>query len=105
MHSLLKPEFPRLSSLSSHICKNREKAGGCTADLESGLAFLSGVNTSPKQEHSHDAQLLAGASLCCRLSAEKRYTDAEEYHRLIFSNIFFIQKWIIVGNCTLAIGN
>ena len=42
MHSLLKPEFPRLSSLSSHICKNKGKAGGCMADLESRLVFFSG---------------------------------------------------------------
>lgn len=26
MHSLLKPEFPRESSLSFHICKNKGKA-------------------------------------------------------------------------------
>lgn len=101
MHSLLKPEFPRLSSLSSHICKNEGKAGGGTADLVRGLVFLSGVSTSPKQEHSHDAQQLAGVSWCRVLSAEKRCTDAEEYHRLIFPNILFIRKWIIVGNYAL----
>jgi hypothetical protein len=67
MHSLLKSEFPRLSSLSSHICKNKGKAGGSTADQESGLVLLSAVKRSPKQEHSHDAQLLlvfSGAACC-----------------------------------------
>jgi hypothetical protein len=41
MHSLLKPEFLRSSSLGSHICENEGKAGGSMADLENGLAFLS----------------------------------------------------------------
>lgn len=77
MHSLLKPEFPRLSSLSSHICKNKGKAGGGTADLESRLAFLSAMNTSPKQEHSHDAQLLAVfAGAACSLQERDRLTKS-----------------------------
>lgn len=65
------------------------------------LAFLSGVNTSPNQGHSHDTQRLAGVSWCCVLSAGKRHTNAEEHHRLRLPSILFIQKRVIVGNYAL----
>lgn len=93
MHSLLKPEVPRLSSLSSHICKNKGEAGGGTADLESRLAFLSGVNASPKQEQFPCCPWLPGISQGCLQSAGERDTGAEENHGLIFPNILLLQEW------------
>lgn len=93
MHSLLKPEVPRLSSLSSHICKNKGEAGGGTADLENRLAFLSGVNASPKQEQFPCCPWLPGVSQGCLQSAGERDTGAEENHGLIFPNILLLQEW------------
>lgn len=90
MHSLLKPEFPRLSSLSSHICKNKGRRWHSRPGEQ--ISFLKWGECITKAGTVPMLPVAAGVSQGCLPSAGERYPGAEENHGLIFPNILLLQE-------------
>lgn len=92
MHSLLKPEFLRSSSLGSHICENEGKAGGSMADLENGLAFLSaqGIWLRSRNTPMMPGWLPGVSRAACFLQEKDRPVDS--YTILIL--YYFLTSWV-----------